>query len=131
MTGYRTYTRFQRIEAQAKQLGFRLGNPKNGMWATENSLDEVTLYPDDNALPIYSRDTDIYTGTFDRVEIFLNGWARAQQYDAMLRMTDEKKRKKYEDKERDRQRWAAERLEKRQVFAILADRTEKEVEPLV
>jgi hypothetical protein len=46
-------------------------------------------------------------------------------------MTDEKKRKKYEDKERERQRFAKERLEKRRTFAILADRTENEVDKLV
>lgn len=131
MTGYRTYTRYQRIEAQAKMLGFKLGNPKFGQWATENNTDEITLYPDDDALPIYSRDADIYTGTFNQVEIFLNGWIRAQQYDAMLRMSNEKKRKKYEDKERERQLREKERLEKRLMFAALADKTEDQVDKLV
>jgi hypothetical protein len=131
MTGYSTYMRWQRIEAQAKSLGFRLGNLKHGQWGGSGDLDQVALFPDEEALPIYARDAEIFVGTFAHIEVFLNGWVRAQQYDAMLRMTDEKKRKKYEDKERDRQRWAAERLEKRQVFAVLADRTEKEVDRLL
>lgn len=129
MTGYRTYTRYQRIEAQANMLGFRLGNPKNS-WASDTP-DEITLYPNENALPIFSRDADIYTGTFSEVEIFLNGWIRAQQYDAMLRMTSDDRRKKYEDKERERQRLEKEREEKRKVFATLADRTEDQVDRLV
>jgi hypothetical protein len=132
MTGYSTYTRWQRIEAQAKTLGFRLGNPKNGRWGiVPDAIDTVALYPDNDALPVFSRDADIFEGTFSQVETFLTGWARAQQYDAMLRMTDEKKRKKYEDKERERQRLAAERLEKRKMFAALADKTEDEVDRLV
>lgn len=131
MTGYSTYTRFQRIEAQAKQLGFRLGNPKHGQWGVTGDIDQVALYPDDNALPIYSRDADIFTGTFGQVEVFLNGWARAQQYDMMLRITNDKKRKKYEDKERERQRLEKERLAKRKVFATLANKTEDQVDRLV
>ena len=49
----------------------------------------------------------------------------------LLRIADGKKRKKYEDKERERQRLAAERLEKRKMFAALADKSEKEVDKLV
>ena len=131
MTGYSTYTRFQRIEAQAKQLGFRLGNPKHGQWGGTGDLDQVALYADDDALPVFNPDAEIFCGTFSHVETFLTGWARAQQYDMMLRITDDKKRKKYEDRERERQRLEKERLEKRRMFAALADRTEKEVDRLV
>jgi hypothetical protein len=131
MSGYSTYTRWQRIEAQAKTLGFRLGNLKHGQWGGSGDTDQVALFPDEEALPIYARDAEIFVGTFSQVETFLTGWVRAQQYDAMLRMSDEKKRKKYEDKERERQRLAAERLEKRKMFAALADKTEAEVDKLV
>ena len=131
MTGYSTYTRFQRIEAQAKQLGFRLGNPKHGQWGGTGDLDQVALYPDDDALPVFNPDAEIFCGTFSHVETFLTGWARAQQYDMMLRITDDKKRKKYEDKVRERNRLAVERLEKRKMYAALADKNEKEVEKLI
>lgn len=122
MSGYSTYTRWQRIEAQAKMLGFRLGNPKHGHWGGSGEMDMVTLYPADESLPIFSRDADIYTGTFRDIETFMNGWVRAQQYDAMLRMSNEKKRKQYEAKEVERQRLAKERLEKKRMFAILANK---------
>jgi hypothetical protein len=49
----------------------------------------------------------------------------------MLRLTDEKKRKKFEDKERERQRLEAERLEKRKMFAALSDKTEDQVNKLI
>ncbi len=131
MSGYSTYTRFQRIEAQAKSLGFRLGNPKHGHWEGSGNTDQVALFPDEEALPIFSRDAEIFVGTFGQMETFLTGWVRAQQYDAILGTVDDKRRKKYEDKERERQRLEAERLEKRKTFAVLADKTETEVDKLV
>ena len=117
MTGYSTYTRWQRIELQARSLGFRIGNPKHG-WGREDG-DAVAIYPDDEALPIFGRDADIFTGTFSEVEIFLAGWARAQQYDSILRLSDDKKRKKYEDKERARQAEQRKREEQKKMLAIL------------
>ena len=131
MSGYSTYTRWQRIQAQAFALGFRIGNPKHGAWDSRSGADEVAIFPRDNELPTYNRDAEIFAGTFHELEVFLAGWARAQQYDTFLRMTDDKRRKKFEDAERERQRKEAERLEKRKMFAALADRTEDEVDRLV
>lgn len=130
MSGYYTYTRYQRIEAQAKLLGFRLGHTKNP-WGGQEISDKVTVYPADDSLPVYSRDADLFTGTFHDVEVWLTGWAKAQQYDCLLRMTDDKRRKKFEDAERERQRVAREREEKRKTFAILSNKTEEEVDKLV
>jgi hypothetical protein len=118
MSGYSTYTRWQRIEAQAKSMGFRLANPKHG-WGVSGETDQVALYPDGEALPIYARDTEIFSGTFGQVEVFLTGWIRAQQYDSILRVSDDKKRKKYEDKERARQAEQKKREEQKQMLAVL------------
>lgn len=117
MSGYSTYTRWQRIELQARSMGFRIGNPKHG-WGREDG-DAVAIYPDDEALPIFGRDADIFTGTFSEVEIFLAGWARAQQYDSILRLSDDKKRKKYEDRERARQAEQRKREEQKKMLAVL------------
>lgn len=122
MSGYETYMRYQRIEAEAKALGFRIGNPKHGNWGRADefgSQDVVALFPADDALPVYSRDAEIFSGTFNQVQTFLHGWTRAQSYDMMLRMSDDKKRKKYEAKEVERQRFMREKIEKQKVFAIL------------
>jgi hypothetical protein len=118
MSGYSTYTRWQRIESHAKQLGFRLANPKHG-WGGSSEGDQVALYPDGEALPIYARDTEIFVGTFGQVETFLTGWIRAQQYDSILRLSDDKKRKKYEDRERARQAELLKREEQKKMMAIL------------
>ena len=121
MSGYSTYTRWQRIEAQAKMLGFRLGNPKHGHWGggSQDGIDQVSLYPDDAALPIYSRDAEIWTGTFRDCEIFMSGWVKAQSYDQMLRMTDDKRRKKFEDAEVARQAERRKKEEQKKMMAVL------------
>ncbi len=119
MSGYSTYTRFQRIEAQAKQLGFRLGNPKHGHWGGSGDTDQVALFPDEEALPIFSRDAEIFVGTFGQVETFLTGWVRAQQYDTILGTVDDKRRKKYEDRELARQAEQRKREEQKQMIAVL------------
>jgi len=120
VSGYSTYTRWQRIEAHAKTLGFRIGNPRHGQWGVNDpGVDQVTLYPDGEALPTFTRDAEIFTGTFSQVEVFLAGWARAQQYDMILRLTDDKKRKTYEDKERARQAEQKKREEQKQMLAVL------------
>lgn len=119
MSGYTTYLRYQRIEEQAKLLGFRLANTKHGGWGGKEYQDLVALYADGEALPIFSRDAELFTGTFDQVEMFLTGWVKAQQYDMMLRLTDDKKRKAYEAKEIERQRIALEKAEQKKMWEIL------------
>lgn len=113
MSGYTTYTRWQRIEEQAKLLGFRLGNPRH------NGHDLVSLYPADDALPIYSRDAEIWTGSFSEIEIFMSGWAKAQSYDQMLRMSDDKRRRKFEAAEIARQAERKKREDQKKMLAVL------------
>lgn len=120
MSGYATYQRWQKIEEQALHLGFRLGGPssRNG-WSRLEDGDMVSLYPADDALPVYSRDADIWTGSFREIEIFLNGWARAQQYDHLLRMTDDRRRKRYEAAEVARQAEQRKKEEQKQILQVL------------
>lgn len=99
-------------------------------WSRQQDGDMVSLYPDNEALPVYSRDAELFIGTFYQVETFLAGWAKAQEYDYLLRLSDDKRRKKYEVKERERQRLVKEREEKKKVFAILSTRNEKELEEI-
>ena len=117
MSGYTTYQRWQRIEEQAMIAGFRLGKPSHG-W-NEPNYDVVSLYPADDALPVYSRDAELFTGTFSDVEIFVNGWARAQQYDHLLRMTDDRRRSKFEDAERARQAERRKKEEQAELIRVL------------
>ena len=119
MSGYSTYLSYQRIEEQANGMGFRLGNPRRGAWTGSEFGDMVGLYPAEGALPIYTRDAELFVGTFKEVEMFLAGWARSQQYDRMLRMTDNKRRRKFEDAERARQAEQRRREEQKKLVAVL------------
>jgi hypothetical protein len=118
MSGYQTLRRWQRIEEHANKLGFMIGNPKHG-WSS-NDMDVVAIFPKDQELPTFTRDAELFSGTFRELEIFLMGWERAQQYDMLLRMTDNKRRKKFEDAERERQRIAALKLEQKKMWDTLS-----------
>lgn len=126
MSGYATFNRWKRIADFADKLGFRLGNPKHGNWGGAGDADVVAIFPKDQELPVYTRDAEIFCGTFDQLAVFLNGWERAQQYDMLLRLSDEKKRKKAEDKERERQEAARIRAEQKKMFDILANKETEE-----
>jgi hypothetical protein len=63
------------------------------------------------------------------VEVFLAGWARAQQYDMMLRLADDKKRKKYEDNERARQAEQHKREEQKKILAVLKSTDRENLNP--
>ena len=128
MSGYETYTRWQRFEARAKQFGFRVGKPRHG-WRDSGVPDMIALYPDGDRLPIYNRDAELFMGTFHDAENWLAGWERALSYDNMLRLTNDKKRAVAEAKEVERQRIAQEKAEQRRVFNILADK-EKSCTPI-
>jgi hypothetical protein len=130
MSGYQTLRRWQRIEEHANKLGFMIGNPKHG-WGSTDPGDMVAIFPKDQELPTFTRDAELFSGTFRELEIWLAGWERAQQYDMILRMTDDKRRKKFEDAERERQRLAKERIEKKTMFAILANKDEADVEKIL
>jgi hypothetical protein len=121
MSGYSTYNQWKRIEDFADKLGFRIGNPKHGNWAHRDGVetDMVAIFPKGEELPVYTRDAEIFCGTFSQLQNFLLGWERAQSYDNILRMTTDKRRKEFEDKERERQRLAKERLEKKEMWTVL------------
>jgi hypothetical protein len=126
MSGYQTIIRFRTLEEKVNKLGFMFAYPKHRY---NSEIDYVALKPkDENALPIYARDAEVFTGTLEELQVWLNGVDWARDYDRMLRMTDDKKRAAAEDKERTRQQLAKERAEKRKVFAILSDKSEEEID---
>ena len=102
MSGWETIQRLKRIEEQVDKLGFKFSKPKHGDWEqTERSL---SLVPKDtNALPIYSREAELYVGSLEQLETWLHGVRWAREYDMMLKLSDDKKRAQAEQKERNRQ----------------------------
>jgi len=102
MSGWNTIQRIKHMEEEVDKLGFKFSKPRHGDW--ENEERGLSLVPKDlDALPIYSRDAELYIGSLEQLETWLLGVRWAREYDMILRLSDEKKRAKAEQKERNRQ----------------------------
>lgn len=100
MSGWETIQRMKRIEEEIDKLGFKFVKSKHRNWSDGDSL---SLVPKDHeSLPIYSRDAELFVGSVERLEDWLTGVQWAREYDAMLRLSDDKKRAKAEQKEKNR-----------------------------
>ena len=95
MTGYYDVLKLRRIEKELDELGFMLCSPKQG-WNTDDQ-NVVGIKPKDNdSLPVYSRDAQVFQGTIEQLEVWLRGVEWARQYDMLLKVSDEKKRERKE-----------------------------------
>jgi hypothetical protein len=102
MSGWETIQRIKRVEQLIDELGFKFAKSKHSEWTDNHGA--LSLKPKDpDALPIYSRDAELFIGTVERLEDWLAGVRWAREYDMMLKLTDEKKRSNAEQKERNRQ----------------------------
>ena len=102
MSGWETIQRIKRVEQLIDELGFKFAKSKHSDWSDNHGA--LSLKPKDpDALPIYSRDAELFIGTIERLEDWLAGVRWAREYDMMLKLTDEKKRGAAEQKERNRQ----------------------------
>ena len=102
MSGWETIQRIKRVEQLIDELGFKFAKSKHSEWPDNHGA--LSLKPKDpDALPIYSRDAELFIGTIERLEDWLAGVRWAREYDMMLKLTDEKKRNNAEQKERNRQ----------------------------
>ena len=102
MSGWNTIERIRRVEKQVDALGFRFAKSKHSDWTDDHGA--LSLVPKDpDALPIYSRDAELFIGSIERLEDWLAGVQWARDYDMMLKLSNDKKRQASEQKERNRQ----------------------------
>lgn len=105
MSGYSIVLKIRRLEQEISDLGFRWGNPKHGSWGNREYGDVIALFPkDDESLPVYSRDAELFVGTIEQLEVWLLGYKKAREYDMLVfghKHDDARKRK--EQNERNRQ----------------------------
>lgn len=83
--GYNTILRLNRAAENAKSLGFKFGPTRVGV------SDALSLYPNDEALPNYTRDAELFTGELSQVESFLTGVLWSRQYLTMLGLVSNSK----------------------------------------
>lgn len=82
MTGYNTIRKIAQVTETCDELGFKIGHSKH----TYDTVfgDVLSLYPKDDALPRYSRDAELFTGTLESLQYFLLGIEWARNYDIMV-----------------------------------------------
>lgn len=95
MAGWNTIERIRRIEKQVDELGFKFAKSKHSDWTEDHGA--VSLVPkDQESLPVYSRDAELYVGSIEALENWLAGVRWAREYDMMLRVGDDSKRARKE-----------------------------------
>lgn len=100
MSGYNAILFMRRLEMEANKLGFMMTHPKNRF----DEGDSVALKPlNDETLPIYSRDAEIFVGSLEQLNIWLRGVEWARNYDSILKVSDDKKRARKEQDTRNAQ----------------------------
>jgi hypothetical protein len=101
MSGWNTIERIRRLEERIDKLGFKFAKSKHSDWSDDHGA--LSLVPKDpDALPIYSRDAELYVGSVEGLETWLAGVRWAREYDMMLKLSDDKKRARKEQDERNR-----------------------------
>jgi hypothetical protein len=102
MAGYQAVIELRRLEEAVNKLGFMLSAPRTGNWG--NDGDRVSIKPKDaDSVPIYNRDAEVFTGSLEQLQVWVRGVQWAREYDNMLKLSDEKKRSRKEQDERNRQ----------------------------
>ena len=102
MSGWNTIKRIKNLEQEIDLLGFKFSKSKHGDFTDLH--DALSLVPrDTDALPIYTRDAELFVGSIERLEDWLAGVHWAREYDRMCKISDDEKRSKAEQKERNRQ----------------------------
>lgn len=96
MSGWNQIQQVRKLESQADKLGMKFAAYKY-----ENTYGErVSLIPKDaDSLPIYTRDAQLFSGTLEGAEYFMQGVEWARDYDRMVidRKMDEKRERKEQD----------------------------------
>lgn len=96
MSGYHTVLQVRRLEEELDKLGLMMCYPRSG-WGTDRGIDLVAVKPkDEESLPIYARDAELFCGTLNDLRSWIEGVKWSRSYDEMLRITTDKKRERKE-----------------------------------
>lgn len=89
MAGYNAILKIRRLEKECDDLGFILRAPKYQYQTTDRDVIAVGAKAD--ALPLYARDAELFVGTLEELDIWLNGVRWSRSYYMMLGLIDDKK----------------------------------------
>ena len=95
MTGWETIQKIKQVEQEVDKLGFKFSKSKHGDWTDNHGA--LSLVPKDTeALPIYTRDAELFVGSLERLEDWLAGVRWSREYDKMLKLSNDSKRERKE-----------------------------------
>ena len=82
MSGYNLVIKIRKLEQELDQLGLMMCA---GSHYYRDYGDVVTVRPKDaESLPIYSRDAELFVGTLEALEYWIQGIVWARKYDGLL-----------------------------------------------
>ena len=81
MSGYNLIRKIRYLEEECHKLGFQMCHASH---YHQEFGDVVALKPRDDCLPIYSRDAEIFVGSIEDLERWIQGFHVARKYDSML-----------------------------------------------
>jgi len=99
--GWNEINQVDRLREKAHALGFMLTYGRNSYSYSDSGT--ICLQPRDDELPLYARDAELFYGTVEELTAWLTGVEWARNYDAMIKLTTNDKRKAAEQTERNRQ----------------------------
>lgn len=81
MSGYNLIRKIKYLEEECDKLGFMICHARDYV---NNFGDVVALKPKADCLPIYSRDAELFVGTIEELDRWIQGFQFARKYDSML-----------------------------------------------
>lgn len=95
MAGYDAVVRIEKLKEALDSLGLMLTYSKHDFAGNSAGI----IPKDDDSLPIYSRDAELYTGTIQEIEHWVRGIYWARDYDRMLfgKAHNQKRERKEQD----------------------------------
>lgn len=83
MAGYSQIRFIEELKERCDALGFSISYAQHGYYYKEFG-DVVGIFPkDQDALPVYSRDAQLFTGTIEELNVWIAGIEWAREYDRM------------------------------------------------
>jgi hypothetical protein len=104
MTGYATIKKYEFVLHRLNQLGLTIAKPSFSMYDSDKFVAVVPMQGTvEEPVPIYSRDAELFVGSLEEVENWVDGVEWARQYDMILfgkKHNDNRKRKEQDVRNR-------------------------------
>lgn len=101
MAGYGLIRKIKFLEEQLDRLGMTWGHNKYG--SPGDFGDTLAVMPKEGCLPHYARDAELFVGTIEGLQIWLQGIEWARRYDIILGLQTEQRRVRAEQNEHNKQ----------------------------